>query len=66
MDDIINRRNNNESEDFFQKLNSNYPDMKYAVQVKPEIFIGIKIVYSNDVITTEVKRNERKLPVHWS
>ena len=24
------------------------------------------IVHSNDVITTEVKRNKRKLPVHWS
>ena len=66
VDDIINRRNNNQSEDFFQKLNSNYPDVKYTVQVKPEIFIGTKIGYSNDVITTEVKRNERKLPVHWS
>ena len=28
--------------------------MKYTVQVKPEIFIGTKIVYCNDVITTEV------------
>ena len=40
--------------------------MKYTVQVKPAIFIGTKIVYCNDVITTEVKRNERKLPIHWS
>ena len=40
--------------------------MKYTAEVKPEIFLDTKIVYSNDVITTEVKRNERKLPVHWS
>ena len=40
--------------------------MKYTVEVKPEVFLDTKIVYSNDVITTEVKRNERKLPVHWS
>ena len=40
--------------------------MKYTVGVKPEIFLDTKIVYSNDVITTEVRRNEKKLPVHWS
>ena len=50
----------------FQKLNSNHPNVKYTVEVKPEIFLDAKIVYSNGIITTEVKRNERKLPVHWS
>ena len=66
VDDIINRRNKNEPDDLFQKLNNNHPNMKYTVEVKPEIFLDTKIVYSNDVITTEVKRNDRKLPVHWS
>ena len=45
---------------------SNHPNMKYTVEVKPEFFLYTKIVYSSDVITTEVKRNESKLPVHWS
>ena len=49
-----------------KKLENNHPNMKYTVEVKPEIFLDTKIVYSNDVITTEVKRNDRKLPVHWS
>ena len=40
--------------------------MKYTVEVNPKIFLDTQIVYSNDVITTEIKRNERKLPVHWS
>ena len=40
--------------------------MKYTVEVKPEIFLDTNDVYSNDVIATEVKRNETKLPVHWS
>ena len=66
VDDIINRRNKNQPDDLFQKLNSNHPNMKYTVQVKPEIFLDRKIVYSNDVFTTEVKRNEKTLPVHWS
>ena len=38
--------------------------MKYAVEVKPDIFLDIKIVYGNDVITIQVRLNERKLPVH--
>ena len=66
VDDIINRRNKNEPDDLFKKLNNNHPNMKYTVEVKPEISLDTKIVYSNDVITTEVKRNDRKLPVHWS
>ena len=40
--------------------------MKYAAEVKSEICLETKIVSSNDVITTEVKRNERKSPVDWS
>ena len=62
-DDIVNRRNKTQPDDLFQKLNSNHPNMKCAVEVKPEIFLDTKIGYSNDIITTEVKRNERKLPV---
>ena len=66
VDDVINRRNKNQPDDLLQKLNSNHLNMKYTVEIKPEIFLDTKIVFSNDVITTEVKRNERKLPVHWS
>ena len=66
VDDIINRRNKNQPVDLFQKLNSNHPNMKYTVEVKSEIFLERKIVYSNDVFTTEVKRYEKTLPVHWS
>ena len=62
VDDVINRINKNQPDDLFQKLNSNHPNMKYKFEVKPEIFLDTKIVYSNDVITTEVKRNDRKLP----
>ena len=60
------RRNKNKPDDLFQKLSKNHPNMKYTVEVKTEIFLDKKRVYSNDVITTEVKRNDRKLPVHWS
>ena len=66
VDDIINKRNKDQTDDLFQKLNSNHPKIKYTIEVKPEIFLDTKIVYSNDIITTEVKRNEGKLPVLWS
>ena len=36
---INNRRNKNEPDDLFRKLNSNHPNMKYTVEVKPEIFL---------------------------
>ena len=61
VDDTINRRNKNEPDDLFQKLNNNHPNIKYTAEVKPEIFLDTKIVYINDVITAEVKRNDRKL-----
>ena len=66
MDDIINRRDKNQPDDLLRKLNSNHPNMKYKVEVKPEFFLDTKIGNSNDVMTTEAKRNERKLPVHLS
>ena len=66
VDDIINRRNKNEPGDLLRKLKNNHPNIKCTVGVKTEISLETKIVYSNDVITTEVKRNDRKLPVHWS
>ena len=39
--------------------------MKYTVEVKPDEFLDKKMVYNNDLITTDVQRNERKLPIHW-
>ena len=62
----MNRRNKNHADDLFLKLNSNHPNMKYTFQVRPEIFLDKKILYSNYVITTEVKHNKRNLPVHSS
>ena len=64
--DIVNRRNQNEPDELLQKLNSNHPNMKYKVKVKAKTLFDTKIVYSNDVITNEVKCNEKKLPVHCS
>ena len=43
VDDIINRRNKNQPDGLFQKLNSNHPNMKYTVEVKPEIFLDTNL-----------------------
>ena len=65
VDNLINTRNKDQPDDLFHKLNNNHPNMKYTVEVKAKICLYAKIVLSNDVITTEVKRNDRTLPVHW-
>ena len=44
MDDIINRRNKNQPDDLFQKLNSNHSNLKYTVEVKPEILLNTKFI----------------------
>ena len=60
MHAIINRRIKYQPDGLFQKLKSNHPNIKYTVEVKPENFLDSKIIYSTDVIITEVKLNERK------
>ena len=55
VDDIINRRNKNQPDDLFQKLNSNHPNMKYTVEIKPEFLLDTKIVYSNQRFRNGIK-----------
>ena len=42
VDDIINRRNKSQPDDLFQKFSNNHPNIKYTVEVKPEIFLDTK------------------------
>ena len=57
-DNIINRRNKNQPDDLSQKL-SKYELYSWS---KAKDFSW----HSKDAIATKVKRNGRKLPVHWS
>ena len=44
VDDITSRRNKNQPGDLFQKLNRNHANMKYTVEVKPDVFLDTKTV----------------------
>ena len=44
VDDIISRKNKNQPGDLFQNFNRNHPNMKYTVEVKPDIFLDTKAV----------------------
>ena len=39
VDDIINRRNKNQPDDLLQKLNSNHPNVNYAVEESQRFFL---------------------------
>ena len=46
VDEIINKRNKSQPDDLFQKFsNSHHPNIKYTVEVKPEIFLDTKSLW---------------------
>ena len=53
-------------ENLFQALNSNHPKIKCTTEVDPGKFLDTKIIQKNGIVTTEVNRKDRKLPVHWT
>ena len=66
VDDIINKRHKDRPDNLFQELNSNHPKIKYTIEVDPDKFLDTKIIKENGIVTTEVNRKVRKLPVHWT
>ena len=66
VDDIINKRHKDQPDNLFQELNSNHPKIKYTIEVDPDKFLDTKIIQENCIVTTEVNRKDRKLPVHWT
>ena len=66
VDDIINKRYKDQPDNLFQALNSSHPKIKYTIEVDPDKFLDTKIIQKNSIVTTEVNRKDRKLPVHWT
>ena len=66
VNDIINKRGNDQPDQLFEKFNNNKVKVNYTVELCPERFLDTKVIYEQNSITTKVYRNERKLPVHWS
>ena len=55
-----------QSENLFQALNSNHPKIKCTTEVDPGKLLDTKIIQKNGIVTTEVNRKDRKLPVNWT
>ena len=66
VDDIINKCYNDQPDNLFQALNNSHPKIKYTIEVHPDKFLDTKIIQKNGIMTTEVNRKDRKLPVHWT
>ena len=58
VDDIINKRYKDQSDNLFQTLNSNHPKIKCITEVDPDKFLDTKIIQENGIATTEVNRKE--------
>ena len=66
VDDIINKKKKDQPDLLFENLNNHHPNIKYTIEIMPQKFLETKIIYEDNQIKTNVHRNERKLPVHWT
>ena len=66
VDDIISKKKKDPPDLLFENLNNHHPNIKYTIETMPQKFLDTKIMYEGNQIKTQVHRNERKLPVHWT
>ena len=66
VDDTYIRREKNESDSLFEKLNSHHPNTKLTIEKKPTKFLDIEIIRAGYQIETEVYNKSKKVPVQWS
>ena len=64
VDDAINKRYKDQSDNLFQVLSSNDPKIKYTIEVDPDKFLDTKIIQKNGIVTAEVNQKDSKIPVH--
>ena len=62
----INKRYKDQPVNLFQALNSNHANIKYTTEVNPDKFLDTKIIQNSGIVTSEVNRKYRKLPVYWT
>ena len=62
----INKRYKDQPVNLFQVLNSNHANIKYTTEVNPDKFLDTKIIQNSGIVTPEVNRKYRKLPVYWT
>ena len=66
VDDIITKRYKDQPDNLFQALNNSHPKIKYTIEVDTNKLLDTQVIQKNGIVTTEVNRRDRKLPVHWT
>ena len=66
VDDIINRRKKNITDELFFKLNRYHQNIKLTTEISPTNFLDTQLVNLNGKIETKVYRKPNKLPVPLS
>ena len=66
VDDIYCRRKKDRPDQLFEKLNSYNKNIKLTIEKSPEKFLDTKLILSNGKYTTEVYRNDKKVPIPWT
>ena len=64
VDDPYNRRNKNQPDELFQKMNKYHPNINLTVEVNPSKFLDTKIYRDNNEIKCCAYHREMKLPFH--
>ena len=65
VDDIIKRRQKDEPDTLFDKINNYHPKIKFTIEENPAKFLDTAINIQNGIVTTAVYRKPNKLPAHW-
>ena len=66
VDDIINKRYKGQPDILFPALISNHPNMKYIIEVDPDKLLYTTMIQESGIVTNEMIRKDRKLPVYWT
>ena len=64
MDDLISRRLKNTHDSLFENLNNYDEKIKFQIETNPQKFLDTRLLFENDIITTEVYHKTNKFPVH--
>ena len=65
-DDTYNRRNKNQPDELFERMNKYHPNINLTVEVNPSKFLDTKIHRDNNEIKCFAYHKEMKLPFHWT
>ena len=64
MDDVISKPLKNTHDSLFENLNNYHEKIKFQIETNPQKFLDTRLLFENDIITTEVYHKTNKFPVH--